>query len=206
MGKQRAEGNWHGAGASRPPMVDGDLSRTALSIRTLTVYGMPGRKAEIDGCIERAGRWLAAQTPVSTEDRAMQLLGLKWANWSAAVRQSRTRELIAQQRADGGWAQTPYLGSDAYATGQALYTLHELGVPSTDATFRLGTQYLLKTQKEDGSWHVASRAMKIQPYFESGFPHGHDQWISMAATAWAAMALSFNAANGPAEGHFHGKR
>ena len=26
-------------------------------------------------------------------------------------------------------------------------------------------------------------------HFESGFPHGHDQWISMAATAWSAMAL-----------------
>jgi hypothetical protein len=37
---------------------------------------------------------------------------------------------------------------------------------------------------------VKSRAMKIQPYFESGFPHGHDQWISQAGTAWAMMALS----------------
>jgi hypothetical protein len=32
--------------------------------------------------------------------------------------------------------------------------------------------------------------MKIQPYFESGFPYGHDQWISQAGTAWAAMALT----------------
>jgi hypothetical protein len=32
--------------------------------------------------------------------------------------------------------------------------------------------------------------MKIQPYFESGFPHGHDQWISQSATAWAVMALA----------------
>ena len=35
--------------------------------------------------------------------------------------------------------------------------------------------------------------MKIQPYFESGFPHGHDQWISQAGTSWAAMALSLTA-------------
>ena len=35
----------------------------------------------------------------------------------------------------------------------------------------------------------ASRAFEFQPYFESGFPHGHDQWLSMAATAWSAMAL-----------------
>ena len=52
-----------------------------------------------------------------------------------------------------------------------------------------GVDYLMRTQVKDGSSHVRSRAFGFQPYFESGFPHGHDQWISMAATAWAAMAL-----------------
>ncbi len=32
--------------------------------------------------------------------------------------------------------------------------------------------------------------MKVQPYFESGFPHGHDQWISQAASAWPVMGLT----------------
>jgi hypothetical protein len=54
-------------------------------------------------------------------------------------------------------------------------------------------EYLLKTQLDDGSWHVASRAVKFQPYFQSGFPHDHDQWISASATAWATMALSYAA-------------
>ena len=40
--------------------------------------------------------------------------------------------------------------SDAYATGQALFTLHELGVPAKDASYRHGVQYLLQTQAEDG--------------------------------------------------------
>jgi len=30
----------------------------------------------------------------------------------------------------------------------------------------------------------------VQPYFDSGFPYEHDQWISAAGTAWASMALS----------------
>jgi len=42
----------------------------------------------------------------------------------------------------------------------------------------------------DGSWYVRSRAIKFQPYFESGFPFGHDQWISTAATAWATQAMA----------------
>jgi ankyrin repeat protein len=190
IAKQRPEGNWHGVGATRAPIQDGDFSRTAMSVLALATYGMPARKTEIDERIKRAAGWLSAKTPLSTEDCVMQLLGLKWANANTRLRETRTRELIAQQRSDGGWAQTPYLASDAYATGQVLYTLHELGIPSSDPAFRRGAQYLLQTQAEDGSWYVKSRAMKIQPYFESGFPYEHDQWISSAATAWAAMALS----------------
>lgn len=62
---------------------------------------------------------------------------------------------------------------------------------TSSATFRAGTQHLLRTQLEDGTWHVRSRALGFQPYFESGFPHGPDQFISAAATSWAVMALSF---------------
>ena len=55
---------------------------------------------------------------------------------------------------------------------------------------RRGVQYLLSTQYPDGSWYVRSRAAGFQPYFESGFPFKHDQWISAAATGWAAEALA----------------
>jgi ankyrin repeat protein len=195
--KQRQAGNWHGIGATRAPIQDGDFSRTAKGIRTLAVYGTPARKLEFAKRVERAATWLARQTPLSTEDRVMQLLGLNWANGHAGVRESRTRELMASQRSDGGWAQTPYLASDAYATGQVLYALREMGVPATNPAVQRGTVFLLRTQEKDGSWYVKSRAMKIQPYFESGFPHGHDQWISQTATSWAAMALSLTAQEPP---------
>ncbi len=188
--KQRREGNWHGVGATRAPMQDGDFSRTAMAIRALTVYGMPARETEITERIARAATWLGVQTPITTEDRVMQLLGLTWAGVNDRVTEARTRELLGAQRADGGWAQTPHLASDAYATGQALYVLRQLGIPTADPAIQRGTAFLLRTQHEDGSWFVKSRAMKIQPYFESGFPHGHDQWISQTATAWAVMALS----------------
>jgi hypothetical protein len=168
--KQRATGNWRGVGATRAPIQDGDFSRTAMGIRALAVYGIPARRKEFTSRIERAVAWLSEQNPLTTEDRVMQLLGLTWANINSGLRANRMRELIALQRPDGGWAQTPYLVSDAYATGQVVYTF--------------------RTQQADGSWYVRSRAMKIQPYFESGFPYHHDQWISQAGTAWAVMALS----------------
>jgi hypothetical protein len=122
----------------------------------------------------------------------MQLIGLHWANTEPKLQASRTKELLAQQRADGGWGQSQYLETDAYATGLVLYALHELGIPATDPAFRRGVDFLLRTQKADGTWYVKNRAMKLQPYFESGFPYEHDQWISSAATAWASMALSLS--------------
>jgi len=74
--------------------------------------------------------------------------------------------------------------------GKALVALSDSGaIAVTDAAYQRGVQYLLANQLEDGSWFVRSRAIAFQPYFESGFPHGHDQWISAAATNWATMAL-----------------
>jgi Squalene-hopene cyclase C-terminal domain len=197
-GQQHTNGSWcFQGGLARPPIEDGDFSRTAFSIRSLATYGIPGRKAEFDQRIQRAADWLKAAHPRTTEDRNMQLLGMKWANMDRVSLEEPLKNLMAQQRADGGWAQTPDLTSDAYATGSVLYTLHEVGQPSSDAAYRRGVAYLLRTQLEDGSWHVHSRAPKFQPYFQSGFPYDHDQWISAAATAWATIALSNAVQEGP---------
>ena len=63
-------------------------------------------------------------------------------------------------------------------------------MPTTNPVYQKGVKYLLRTQAADGSWHVATRSIWLQPYFESGFPYAHDQWISAAGTSWAVMALS----------------
>lgn len=186
---QRQGGNWHVGWTARPPMSDGDISRTAVAIRILQIYGPAGRRAELKQRIQRAAAWLAAAEPKTTEDLTMQLLGLKWAGAASRDLQPGVRKLLRLQREDGGWGQTPNLPTDAYATGESLYTLHELGGWSNPR----GTRYLLETQAADGSWHVVSRTAKFQPYFESGFPYGGDQWISSAATAWATVALSYAA-------------
>jgi len=75
-------------------------------VRALQLYG-----TREDERIERAGRWLRAATPRTTEDRAMQLLGLTWAKAAAEDIRTSTKALLAEQRQDGGWAQLPTLGS-----------------------------------------------------------------------------------------------
>jgi ankyrin repeat protein len=188
---QRKEGDWPNYGSVRPPLEDGGFSHTAKGIRVLRLYPIAGRQAEFDDRVERAARWLEAAEPRTTEDRTMQLLGIAWAGHKAPT--SRIQQLISKQRADGGWAQTDNLAPDAYATGEALWALHESGVAPSDPVFRRGADFLLRTQQQAGEWHVVTRALAFQPYFQSGFPHDHDQWISQAGTAMATIALTFAA-------------
>jgi len=82
-----------------------------------------------------------------------------------------------------------------YATAQALVALHEGGVGDIDPGWRRGIGYLLKAQAADGSWRLTSRlrppAPLSPPYFDAGYPEGHDQFISMTAASWAVMALAY---------------
>jgi hypothetical protein len=188
---QTPEGYWFSTQSRRPPMSTGAYQSTALAVYALKEYGPPAEKADTDKVIGRAAAWLEAARPASTQDRAFQLLGLVWSNANRESSTTAAKALAATQRPDGGWSQLSTMGSDAYATGEALYALNVSGrIPVSDPVYQKGVKYLLGTQAADGSWHVKSRSIWLQPYFESGFPYGVDQWISAAGTAWATMALS----------------
>ncbi|HEY1338323.1 MAG TPA: ankyrin repeat domain-containing protein, partial [Bryobacteraceae bacterium] len=188
---QRQDGSWWLGGTPRSPIEEGRIARTALALRVLQIYAPPARKAEFDQRIARARNYLLEAKALSTDDLAMRAAGLHWAGASAEKVRSASRALVAAQRDDGGWSPNQYLASDAYATGEALWVLKEIGAAApADATYQRGVKYLLSTQWPDGSWYVRSRAPKFQPYFQSGFPFEHDQWISSSATAWAVMALA----------------
>ncbi len=189
---QMENGYWSTA-PDRPPAQYSDYTTTALSIWGLSKYAPEGRREAFREQIERATAWLVdAPSSATIEDAAFRLLGLGWGDAPVARRTSPVRDLMGLQRSDGGWAQLPTLESDAYATGQALVALHlGGGMPASHSVYQRGLDFLLKTQQEDGSWQVKSRSRPFQPYFESGFPHGKDQWISICATSWATMALMF---------------
>jgi hypothetical protein len=188
---QTPAGNWDAFESRRPPMNSGVYQTTALAVYTLKTYGPPAEKADTEKALARAAAWLEAAKPATTQDRACHLMGLAWSNAKPAAITAVAKALAAAQRPDGGWSQFPTMGSDAYATGEALYALNAAGrMLATDPIYAKGVKYLLNTQAADGSWHVKSRSIWLQPYFESGFPYGHDQWISAAGTSWATMALS----------------
>ena len=190
-GQQTQAGNWDIQIRSRPPLEASHFNATALSLRALQLYAPKGRSESVKQQLAAARQWLTKATPQTNEDRAFHLFGLHWSGADKATKQKAITQLLAQQRSDGGWAQLPTMTSDAFATGQSLVALHRAGgLPTTDPAYQRGVQYLLKTSKPDGTWHVQSRSFPFQKQFESGFPYGKDQWISAAATSWAVMALA----------------
>jgi hypothetical protein len=190
-GAQHGDGTWRNSGASRSPIEEGVIGRSVIAARALQQYGFPARKSEFDGRLARLRNWLLAAPANTNDDHAMLTVGLKWTGASPARVEAAGRALLARQRGDGGWSQNANLESDAYATGESLWALREAGILTAQAdAYRHGVEFLLKTQGEDGSWYVRSRAPKFQPYFQSGFPYDHDQWISSTATGYAVMALA----------------
>ena len=178
---QKDDGSWR-IRTHRPPMEDSDFTATALAIRGLKQYG-----ESVQMPITSGVRWLRNTKPASTEDHAFQVLGLHWADEDTS---QAAKSLLDLQNQDQGWSQLPRMKSDAYATSQALYALRVTESLKADSPqWQSAKQWLLQNQKPDGSWHVKSRSRPIQKYFESGFPHGKDQFISISATCWAIMAL-----------------
>ena len=113
---------------------------------------------------------------------------MRWAGAGEAVIKAAAQRLMEAQRADGGWGEKPGMASDAFSTAQATWALHQGSM--ANAAYQKGADWLRRAQKADGSWHVHSHGFGFQPYRETGFPHGHDQWISSAATGFAILALA----------------
>ena len=101
--------------------------------------------------------------------------------------QSTIDELLALQRADGGWSQTvPELKSDAFATGQTLYVLSLAGYTTERAELKRGIDFLVATQMPDGSWPMTSRSTP------DGSPGSAKLLtpITCAASSWATLGLT----------------
>jgi len=195
--KHDADRGFWPAASNRPPSEVSPFTNAFLAIRALKAYGEPMDKQAIEARIAGARQWLERAAPKETEDRVFRVWAMEEAGGPRDAIRAEVKALVSEQRPDGGWAQLPGGSSDAYATGSALTMLLSTRSLSTkDAACRQAVKYLLDTQESDGSWHVATRSRPSMPYFESGFPHGRDQFISIAASAWATAALSLA---GPAQ-------
>jgi ankyrin repeat protein len=188
---QSPNGEWrYSVADQRPPLCSEYIGETATAMRGLQLYAPAAEKAAYQKSVDLAAAWLATAQPKVSEDRSWRLMGLAWAGKNPGAVKAAVKDLLAFQRADGGWPDIPTMESSAYSTGMALVALRTAGMAVSDPAYQKGVKYLLSTQQNDGTWYVKSRALSFQPFFDAGYSHGFDQFISAAGSNWAAMALA----------------
>ena len=130
-------------------------------------------------------RWLS-QTKSDNDPQSIALRLVLWQRAGRTPDELAPLSLQIQQRQndDGGWSQSHEMSSDAWATGQALYALAHAGLTASSPVISRGHDFLVKTQREDGSWPMTSRPIKPGgPGSTSLIP------IIGAGSAWAVMGL-----------------
>src|SRR5262249_49457844 len=136
--RQLPDGSWPTID-DRPPQSNSLFTATAVCAEALRQYMPEQLNAEKETRLRLARPWFLKTKPRTTEDRTFQLFGLKWARADENTLKEAARELIAEQREDGGWSQLPSLNSDAYSTGEVLVALREAAAISTgDPAYQRG--------------------------------------------------------------------
>jgi hypothetical protein len=186
--KQQPDGSWEFfATLRRPPINESQSTDAAWIVMALQGTTGPDAPGPQRAALSKAVAWLdGARRSDSHQDKVLTLiLGVRSDRPREAL-QPTVGELLALQRADGGWSQTvPVLKSDAFATGQTLYALSLAGLTAERPEVRRGIDFLVATQRPDGSWPMASRSTP------DGSPGGAKLLtpITCAATAWATLGL-----------------
>lgn len=193
---QRADGAWDWLKCAWPPMEHDDYYGAVYAAVGVSVA--PDKYAETDAAkkgIENLRKYFNYKTNAapSLHHKAM----LMWASMkiddlmSEKQRKSTITELLALQKADGGWS-LPSLGdwtgrdelpndrtapSDGYATGLVVYVLRQSGMPASSEPITRGVAWLKNNQRESGRWFT--RSLSTDRF----------HFISHAGTAYAVLAL-----------------
>jgi hypothetical protein len=186
--KQQPDGSWEFfAPLRRPPINESQTTDAAWIILALQGETGPGAPPSRRAALSKAVAWLDAAKPSDLhQDKFWKLLlGVRSGKPRKAL-QTTIDELLALQRADGGWSQTvPEWKSDAFATGQTLYALSLAGLTAERPEIQRGIDFLVATQKADGSWPMLSRSTP------DGSPGSAKLLtpITCTASSWATLAL-----------------
>ncbi len=184
VSKQQPDGSWEFfAGLRRPPINECQTTDLAW-----IVMALQGNKSAPEKALKKAVEWLATVKRTDThQDKALKVLLGVQAGEPLKALQPTIDELLALQRADGGWSQTvPEPKSDAFATGQTLYVLSLGGLTADRPEIKRGLDFLAATQKSDGSWPMISRSTP------DGSPGSAKLLtpITCAASSWATLGLA----------------
>jgi hypothetical protein len=187
--KQQADGSWEFfATLRRPPINESQTTDAAWIIMALQGEMGPEAPETQRAALAKAIAWLDGAKPSDLhQDKVLKLmLGVRFAKPRETL-QTTIDELLALQRADGGWSQTvPEPKSDAFATGQTLYALWLAGHTADRPDIQRGIDFLVATQAPDGTWPMISRSTP------DGSPGSSKNLspIICTASSWATLSLA----------------
>lgn len=168
LADQKPDGSWKPAGQfadmQKHGVPDAQANATRLFLLALapaqsaqsTSADAQSAQAEADAARTKAAAFLAKKdAPTSTESLVFRTLYARSIGKPEDADALRT-DILKQQRGDGGWSSS--IGenmSDPLATGQVLYALHASAAdPRTAEAIARAQHWLLKTQRDDGSWPI----------------------------------------------------
>lgn len=193
---QRKDGAWSWPKCSWPPFEIDDYYGAVLA--AVGVGHAPEDYAKSDSAkagVEKLRAYFQRTPPPSLHHKTWLL----WASvkldglLSAQEQKHAIRDLLALQRADGGWsmealgkgwvgregeAANPDAPSDGYGTGLVVFVLRQAGVATNHNAIQRGKGWLASNQRASGRWFTRS-LNGVEQHF-----------ISDTATAFAVLALT----------------
>jgi hypothetical protein len=193
---QKADGSWTPAGQLSGMQKRGVADARASSTRLCLIALATPHPAvpESDKARAKAAAMLAKKDPPTTmESLVFRTLYARRFGIPEEARDL-VKDIMKQQRGDGGWSFI--LGenmSDVLATGQVLYVLQAHAAdPATAAAIARARHWLLKTQREDGSWAIdithISKIDRSGPAKAKSFKAATDIYTYWGSS-WATLGL-----------------
>jgi len=185
--KQQPDGSWEFF-LSRPPINQSKTTDAAWIIMALQGEAGPEMPESHRKALQNGLAWLnSAGEPDGQEVTALKLLVAIRAGAPHETISAACEHLLKLQQADGAWSQLSDGKGDAFATGQTLYVLALAGHTAHDPAIQRAINFLIATQKPDGSWPMTSRA---SPDGRAGGSAKNLKPITCGAAAWATMGLA----------------
>jgi hypothetical protein len=160
----------------------------AITMWTVLALDSSKKTAVLTAANERALSWLQEVRPGQTTESLVLLLLIHHQNGHRDQVKDLLDELLKRQHEDGGWSWLKDQPSDALATGQSLYALGlTKTLPGNHQALQRARGYLLKTQREEGSWLVPARQFSVKT--DVKYLEGADAVYTYWGTGWATIGL-----------------
>jgi squalene-hopene/tetraprenyl-beta-curcumene cyclase len=169
---QKPDGGWNWLKCGWPPMEADDYYGATIAL--LATGRAPENYAATPAAqegVKKVRQYLATHAPPSLHHKGM----LFWASkhidgiMTPEEQKKTVDELLALQKADGGWAVSTFLpwkrgdgkeqdleSSDGYGTGYVLHLARLFGIPATDERLARGIRWLKSHQRASGRWFTRS--------------------------------------------------